>query len=74
MIKMEKQPKKKINLTEATVNRISSLIFKEKCFKENFAGQADWGPWVQTIFGILLVVLAIVLAIEGVNTIAKNKK
>ena len=38
------------------------------------AGQADWGPWVQTIFGILLVVLAIVLAIEGVNTIAKNKK
>lgn len=33
------------------------------------AGGADWGPYVQCIFGILLVVLAIVLAIEGVVTI-----
>ncbi len=38
------------------------------------AGGADWGPWVQSIFGILLVVLSIVLAIEGVITIAKPKK
>lgn len=36
---------------------------------------ADWGTWVQAIVGILLVVLAIVLAIEGVQTIMKaNKK
>lgn len=36
---------------------------------------ADWGTWVQAIVGILLVVLAIVLAIEGCQTIMKaNKK
>ena len=37
------------------------------------AGGADWGPWAQAILGILLVVLAIVLAIEGIQTIAKPK-
>jgi len=37
-------------------------------------GGADWGPYVQAILGILLIVLAIVLAIEGVMTIAKQKK
>ncbi|MBQ2961265.1 MAG: carbon starvation protein A, partial [Oscillospiraceae bacterium] len=36
------------------------------------AGGADWGPWVQAIIGVLLVVLAVVLAIEGVITI-KNQ-
>ena len=36
------------------------------------AGGADWGPWVQAIIGVLLVVLAVVLAIEGVVTI-KNQ-
>ena len=38
------------------------------------AGGADWGPWVQAILGILLIVLAIVLAIEGVQTIFFKKK
>ena len=39
------------------------------------AGGADWGPWVQAIVGVLLIVLAIVLAVEGVQTIFfKNKK
>ena len=37
------------------------------------AGGADWGPWVQAILGILLIVLAIVLAIEGVQTIFFKK-
>ena len=37
-------------------------------------GGADWGPYVQAILGVLLIVLAIVLAIEGVMTIAKQKK
>ena len=37
-------------------------------------GGADWGPWAQVILGILLIVLAIVLAIEGVVTIAKQRK
>ena len=38
------------------------------------AGGADWGPWAQTIFGILLIVLAIVLVIEGVQTLKNPKK
>jgi len=38
------------------------------------AGGADWGPWAQAIIGILLVVLAVVLAIEGIQTIFKPKK
>lgn len=38
------------------------------------AGGADWGPWAQAILGILLMVLAVVLAIEGVTTIVKQRK
>ena len=38
------------------------------------AGGADWGPWVQAILGILLIILAIVLAIEGAITIFGKKK
>ena len=38
------------------------------------AGGSDWGPWAQTILGILLIILAIVLAIEGVTTLSKEKK
>lgn len=38
------------------------------------AGAADWGPYVQSVLGILLVVLAIVLAIEGVRTIMHPKQ
>jgi len=38
------------------------------------AGGADWGPYVQTIFGVLLVVLAVVLTIEGIVTLSKQSK
>ena len=38
------------------------------------AGGADWGPYVQAVVGVLLVVLALVLAIEGVITIFGKKK
>ena len=37
------------------------------------AGGADWGPYVQAILGVLLVVLAVILAIEGFGTISKQK-
>lgn len=37
------------------------------------AGGADWGPYAQTVFGILLIVLAVVLVIEGIQTL-KNQK
>ena len=38
------------------------------------AGGADWGPWAQAILGVLLIVLAVVLAIEGVVTIVNQYK
>jgi len=38
-------------------------------------GGADWGPYAQVIFAALLIVLAVVLVIEGVQTLfGKNKK
>ncbi|MBQ8800705.1 MAG: carbon starvation protein A, partial [Clostridium sp.] len=37
-------------------------------------GGADWGPYVQAVVGVLLIVLAIVLAIEGIQTIFGKKK
>ncbi len=37
-------------------------------------GGADWGPYAQAIIGALLIVLAVVLAIEGIITIYKQKK
>ena len=36
------------------------------------AGGADWGPYAQTILGVLLIVLAIVLVIEGIQTLTKK--
>jgi len=54
---------------------ISSLIINtKKQFGIIAEGGADWGPWVQAIVGILLVVLAVVLAIEGVKELANDKK
>ena len=38
------------------------------------AGGADWGPYVQAVVGVILVVMAIVLAIEGIQTIFGKKK
>ena len=54
---------------------IASLTINTKTqFAAIAAGGADWGPWAQAILGILLIVLAIVLAVEGVITIFFKKK
>lgn len=37
------------------------------------AGGADWGPYAQTVLAVLLIVLAIVLVIEGIQTLSKKK-
>jgi len=38
-------------------------------------GGADWGPYAQTFFGVLLIILSIFLLIEGIQTLrGKNKK
>ncbi len=53
---------------------IASLIINTKDqFTVIAGGEADWGPWVQAIVGILLIVLAVILAIEGVQHIMKPK-
>ena len=39
------------------------------------AGTADWGAYAQSILGVLLIILAVVLVIEGIQTLTgKNKK
>lgn len=38
------------------------------------AGGADWGPYAQVILGVLLIVLAVVLVIEGIQTLAGQSK
>ncbi len=54
---------------------IASLIINTKTQLGVIAqGGADWGPYAQVVLGVLLVVLAVVLAIEGVMTIWNQKK
>ena len=54
---------------------IASLIINTKTQLGLIAaGGADWGPYVQAILGVIMVVLAVVLAIEGVITIVNQKK
>lgn len=55
---------------------ISSLVLTVKNqVSIIMAGSADWGPYAQTILAALLIVLAIVLVIEGIQTLfGKNKK
>ena len=38
------------------------------------AGGADWGPYAQVILGVLLIVLAVVLVIEGIQTLTGKQK
>ena len=38
------------------------------------AGGADWGPYAQTILAVLLIILAILLVIEGIQTLFGKKK
>ena len=52
----------------------SLLINSWQQFNVILAGDADWGPYVQVVLGLMLVILAVVLAIEGVTTIAKQRK
>lgn len=37
------------------------------------AGGADWGPYAQTFFGVMLIILAVILAIEGIQTLSNTK-
>ena len=58
---------------------ISSLVINTKDQIKIITGAvadkvADWGTWVQVIVGILLIILSVVLAIEGIQTMIKASK
>ena len=54
---------------------IASLLINTKNQISTISdGGADWGPYVQAILGVLLVVLAVILAIEGIATIVNGKE
>lgn len=54
---------------------ISSLCLNTKDqLAKISSGGADWGPYAQVFFGVLLTVLAIVLAIEGFQTLRHPRK
>ena len=55
------------------VTIFSLFINTKKQFALISAGGVDWGPWVQAILGIIMIVLALVLAVEGVQTIFFKK-
>ncbi|MCX4338083.1 MAG: carbon starvation protein A [Lachnospiraceae bacterium] len=38
------------------------------------AGGADWGPYAQSILAVLLIVLAVILVIEGIQILSGKKK
>lgn len=38
------------------------------------AGGADWGPYAQSILAVLLIVLAVILVIEGIQILTGKKK
>lgn len=54
---------------------IASLILNAKAQLDTIAaGGADWGPYVQVVLSALLIILALVLAVEGFTTIRNAKK
>ena len=54
---------------------ICSLIINTKTqIAAISAGGADWGPYVQAVLGVIMIILAFVLAIEGISTLSKQKK
>lgn len=55
-----------------TISSLSINTFNQ--LKLISAGKADWGPYAQTVLGVLLIVLALVLAVEGVITFRRQAK
>lgn len=70
------KPHREYMSSDVSLVILASLFIHAKTqFGRIAAGGADWGPWARAILGILLMVLAVLLVIEGVQTIFfKNKK
>ena len=56
----------------ATIWSLLTTIFQN--FGKIFAGGAPWTVWYTAIWSLGLVVLAVILAVEGVQVLTKNKK
>ena len=56
----------------ATLTSLVLTIFKK--FKAIGGGEAVWGDWFQLVFALAMAVLAVILAIEGIQTFAKQSK
>ena len=54
----------------ATLTSLVLTIFKK--FKAIGGGEAVWGDWFQLVFALAMAVLAVILAIEGCQTFAKQ--
>lgn len=57
-----------------TVKNQIMIISGKVLNAEGAVQAADWGNWAQTILGILLILLSVVLVVEGINTLRSNKK
>lgn len=57
-----------------TVKNQIMIISGKALNAEGAVQAADWGNWAQTILGILLILLSVVLVVEGINTLRSNKK
>ena len=56
-----------VTISSLVINTIDQL-------KVIFEGGADWGPYAQVFFGVMLIILSVVLAIEGIITLSKKKQ
>ena len=56
----------------ATLTSLVLTIFKK--FKAIGGGEAVWGDYFQLVFALAMAVLAVILAIEGIQTFAKQGK
>ena len=59
-------------MTIVTITSLIQTVIKQ--IKAIAAGGADWGPYAQIFFGVLLIVLAVILVIEAFQTLSRQKK
>lgn len=58
-------------LAATLTSLVLTLIAK---FKVIGAGTSVWGDWFQLIFGLALVILAVIVVVDGVNALSKQKR
>ncbi len=61
-------------LAATLVSLVMTIINKIKAFAANAEGAFAWGNWFQLILAIAMVILAIILVIQGIQTFSKQSK